>query len=85
MRALFDKIAVEYFDGVVSETILNFQNRSRSVWQSGVFLPHPYSTVPSDRLAELLHPSADRRADLPNVAAQPAMSWIGIQTRVPEQ
>jgi hypothetical protein len=28
--------------------------------------------------------SADRRADVPNVAAQPAMSRIGIQPRVPE-
>ena len=32
-----------------------------------------------------LTPSADRGAGLPNLAAQPAMSRIGIQPRVPEQ
>jgi hypothetical protein len=32
-----------------------------------------------------LPPSADVCAGIPNVAAQPAMRWIGIQPRVPEQ
>ncbi len=27
----------------------------------------------------------DCRADIPNVAAQPAMCWIGIQPWMPEQ
>jgi hypothetical protein len=30
-------------------------------------------------------PSAERRADSLDVAAQPAMCWIGIQPWVPEQ
>jgi len=30
-------------------------------------------------------PSAERRADILDVVAQPAMCWIGIQPRVPEQ
>jgi hypothetical protein len=34
---------------------------------------------------DLMSSSAGRSADVPNVAAQPAMRRVGVQPRVPEQ